>query len=434
MGLASPLPRIELKLGVDQKKITLVPFGKTIASAGDAALWNFSPTNTIVDFFVETITPTYGKFRINYEDVEQGADHDMDAIVTYEYQLIDASGVNVTDAKNAAQVKITLNSIYAAGSYIQHLGYIISGTTNDGPYLEVRDLDTSQAQDLQSPMDTFPVKPPAATDRLPLSATRIFTPASTGNTSVAELLPNPLWYAAKWGAFEDKDGNSIPNLPEEWDKDNNGIPDTYYYVTNPLRLEEQLNKSFADILNRASSGTAASVISNTRSGEGAVYQSIFFPQRTDTTSNANTVNWVGQLHSLLVDAYGNMREDTNGNKKLDVLGPDLNGDGIVLHEDVNGNCVLDEQTIPTMDINGDGVIDNKDLITEDTNGNDEAGYRSTGTTCMSRILHPHQIHFCRNWTLLSCSKKENSADTTMSTGTVCWIHRRKCLNMQVAPI
>ena len=26
----------------------------------------------------------YAKFRINYEDVEQGADHDMDAIVEYE--------------------------------------------------------------------------------------------------------------------------------------------------------------------------------------------------------------------------------------------------------------------------------------------------------------------------------------------------------------
>ncbi len=155
-----------------------------------------------------------------------------------------------------------------------------------------------------------------------MSATRIFTPSDAGvGATATQLLPNPLWYAAKWGAFEDdKNNNGIPDQQEEWDKDGNDIPDTYYYVTNPLRLEEQLNKSFADILNKASSGTAASVISNTRSGEGAVYQSIFFPERTDTTSNANTVNWVGQLHSLLVDSYGNMREDSNHNGDLDVTG------------------------------------------------------------------------------------------------------------------
>ena len=32
-------------------------------------------------------TPTFGRFRVNFEDVEQGADHDMDAIATYEYTV-----------------------------------------------------------------------------------------------------------------------------------------------------------------------------------------------------------------------------------------------------------------------------------------------------------------------------------------------------------
>lgn len=370
VGLASPLPRIELKLGPDKNLITLVPFGKTVSSisgTGNTGKWSYTPTNTIVDFYVEYLTDTFGKFRINYEDVEQGADHDMDAIVSYEYQLVDDDENAVTDPTDATKVKISLSALYASGSYIQHLGYIISGTTKDGPYLEVRDSDTSESQDFRSTLDT-PPDGASATTKLQWTATRTFTPDTSGGAAASQLLPNPLWYAAKWGGYDDEKDTLIgPSVQTEWDKDKNGIPDTYFYVTNPLRLEEQLNKSFADILNRASSGTAASVISNTRSGEGALYQSIFFPEKTDTSSN--TVSWVGQLHSLLVDAYGNMREDTYANKRLDVVGPDLNGNGKVYHEDINGNCIKDPVvTVDGVkydeDLNGNGIFETEYTIAD----------------------------------------------------------------------
>ncbi len=362
VGLASPLPRIELSLGADKKKITLVPYGKTVSEIGQTKLWNFKPTNTIVDFFVETITPTYGKFRINYEDVEQGADHDMDAIVIYEYQLINDALENVDDSEDATKVKISLASEYASGSYIQHLGYIISGTTADGPYLEVRDHDTSDIQDIfYADGDTLPVDYTYTPTKLPQSTYRIFTPA-TGTTTPAQLLTNPLWYAAKWGAFDDRSavgtpGFGIPDTKDEWDKDNDGVPDTYFYVTNPLRLEEQLNRSFASILNQASSGTAASVISNTRSGEGAVYQSIFYPTIADSLSG-NSVSWVGQVHSLLVDGYGNMREDSNGNRRLDLkTDAIIEYDGSQAHRyyDIDGDGIL-EDIEKFNDSNGDGIL------------------------------------------------------------------------------
>ncbi|MCU0587747.1 MAG: hypothetical protein MUF52_06280 [Syntrophobacteraceae bacterium] len=299
VGLASPLPRIAIS--VDGKTITLVPFAKSVGGCAsgnciDGASTKFQPTNAIVDFYVDTITPTYGRFRINFEDVEQGADHDMDAIVIYEYQLVNG------------KVQIKLTSEYAAGSIIQHMGYIISGTTADGTYLEVRDKDTAAGSDVRYFLDTGSTAAP-----LPLVATREFTP---GSSPAAKLLESPLWYAAKWGGFEDTNNNDEPDLPGEWDKDNDGVPDNYFYVVNPLRLEEQLNKSFADILRRASSGTAASVISSSRSGEGAIYQAIFYPDYKD--GEGNTVNWVGEVHALLVDAYGNIREDTDGNGRLDL--------------------------------------------------------------------------------------------------------------------
>jgi type IV pilus assembly protein PilY1 len=304
VGLASPLPRINIPVG--NGSITLVPFAKSVGGSGiSAAQDQFQPTNTIVDFFVETITPTYGKFRINFEDVEQGADHDMDAIVKYEYQV------------NGTSVDITLNSTYAAGGIIQHIGYIISGTTADGTYIEVRDEDTPDGSDPDYFLDTPPGQGPGETwndgAALPLTTTRTFT---AGTATAATLLKNPLWYASKWGGFEDKNGNNKPDLASEWDKDGDGVPDTYFYVTNPLKLEEQLNKSFADMLNRVSSGSAASVISSSRSGEGAIYQSIFFPEKRD--SLGNIVNWVGNMHTLFIDDYGNMHEDTVRDATLDV--------------------------------------------------------------------------------------------------------------------
>ena len=313
VGLASPLPRIEIPLM--GKTITMVPFGKSVSGSADghtisSTQGEFQPTNTIVDFFVEEINPYYGRFRINYEDVEQGADHDMDAIVKYEYQLVDASG-NPVDASNigdAVALDITLVSEYAAGSINQHMGYIISGTTADGIYLEVKDVGGGHT-------DYFLDTPNDAAD-LPLATTRRFYPNTTGSSLSADLLTNPLWYAAKWGGFDDQNSNGIPDLNDEWDKDGDGDPDTYFYVVNPLKLEEQLNKSFLGIQKNAASGTAASVLANNSNGEGNLIQAYFKPQMA--TTSGNDLTWLGYMQSLWVDPWGNLREDSNQNGILDL--------------------------------------------------------------------------------------------------------------------
>ncbi len=313
VGLASPLPRIEIPVG--NTAITLVPFAKSVGGYSiNAAAGAFQPTNTIVDFYVETIdadNPTYGRFRINYEDVEQGADHDMDAIVTYTYQVYDSAGnpaVTAADGtNNGAYVTITLDSSYAAGGIIQHMGYIISGTTDDGTYLEVRDVDTGSGSDIDYYLDT-----PNTTADLPLHAERKFYP---GDQPAATLLENPLWYAAKWGAFSDKNGNNIPDMQEEWDKDLDGVPDTYYYVVNPLKLEQQLNKSFADINARTSSGTAAAVVANNSEGQGTMIQAFFKPQFFAPDKD-DPITFVGYLKSLWVDQFGHLREDSNHDFKF----------------------------------------------------------------------------------------------------------------------
>lgn len=184
---------------------------------------------------------------------------------------------------------------------------------------------------------------------------------------------NMLWLTGKYGGFVEKDfldtngdGNPYePNLTAEWDADADGLPDNYVLASDPEKLVASLNRAFTDILKRASSGTAASVISNTRSGEGGVYQSIFYPYYNDANClNAQTkaVSWVGQVHALFVDSYGNMREDSNSNSTLDLATDQIivfDGTDIYKFTDTNGNGKLDPGEFT--DTNNNGRLDAAEL-------------------------------------------------------------------------
>lgn len=284
IALTTPLPKIEIP--VDNQKVILVPFAKSVGGSSiSATKGQFQPTDQIVDFYVDTIKNTttrnadtsvnggrpYYKFRINYEDVEQGADHDMDAIATYEIKL---------NADNT--ITISLSSDYAAGGIIQHMGYVVSGTTADGVYLEVRDKDTSAGSDPDYFLDT----PNTTGVALPLSASRTFTVSSA--SSVATLLEDPLWYAAKYGGFTDKDNNTVSTKPEDqstWDADGDGVPDNYFLVVNPLEMQAQLDKALSKI--KSDTGASAALATSSFSFQSGtlLYQSLF------------DKGWAGQLNA-----------------------------------------------------------------------------------------------------------------------------------------
>ena len=63
----------------------------------------------------------------------------------------------------------------------------------------------------------------------------------------------------------------------EWDLDRDCEPDTYYEASTADELETKLQAALDSILNRVSSGGAASVITASSSGEGAVFQAVFQP-------------------------------------------------------------------------------------------------------------------------------------------------------------
>lgn len=287
VALASPLPKIEIPVG--GRTITLVPFAKSVAYGSDInrTEGRFQPTNQIVDFYVEALAEdrTSGTFQVNFEDVEAGNDHDMDAIVRYSYQV---SGNSVI---------VNVSSDYQAGGIVHHLGYVISGTTADGVYLVVQDCNrgtngtyacngTDPDYFLDTPVGFAPKERPFDSQPLPGFSTRTFTPGGGTN---ATLLRDPLWYAAKWGGFRDTDGSGTPNLRSEWDNDPLGtsgydLPDNYFLVTNALTLSTQLRTAFNEILTRSASASSAAVNSGSISTSTRIYQARF-----------DTRDWTGEL-------------------------------------------------------------------------------------------------------------------------------------------
>lgn len=303
--LSSPLPRIEAKT-TSGNTITLVPFAKSVGGFKISnAKGSFQPTNQIVDFYVDMIANStgpsgadydasvnggryYAKFRINFEDVEQGADHDMDAIVIYEIA-----------AESDGRLRVKLTPEYEAGSIKQNIGYVISGTTRDGVYLVVQDENVSIPYFLNVPPGSNPgdcnvANPPLGCSKLPYIgqySERWFS----GGASSATLLKDPLWYAAKWGGFVD-DKNSEhkkPDLASEWDTDGNGVPDTYFLVQNPLKLRDSLKRSLDTIVERSAS--AGNITSNGQQIDGGskVFQTQF-----------NSVSWDGELFAYPVTSTG----------------------------------------------------------------------------------------------------------------------------------
>ncbi|MEM5786581.1 MAG: hypothetical protein AAGU11_04635, partial [Syntrophobacteraceae bacterium] len=120
-----------------------------------------------------------------------------------------------------------------------------------------------------------------------------------------------LYLAAKYGGFDDVNRNGRPD-PGEWEGDTaNGYtwPRNFAHAESGKDFEDAMLKILNDILRKASSGTAASVVTTSEGGEGQLYQAYFEPNRTNSAGNEE-VTWIGFLQSLWIDDWGNLREDT----------------------------------------------------------------------------------------------------------------------------
>ncbi len=163
---------------------------------------------------------------------------------------------------------------------------------------------------------TIPVINVAGHDIAGTQNVTIYTFFTFGNIAGREILMQ----TAKLGGFDDVNGNGIPEVGE-YDKVNNstgaagadGYPDTFFESSNVDDMQDKLTQTLASILQRSTSGTSLSVLATSTTGEGALYQSFFFPKVTEGLVN---VYWIGYTQALFLDTFGNLREDTDGDGRL----------------------------------------------------------------------------------------------------------------------
>lgn len=164
--------------------------------------------------------------------------------------------------------------------------------------------------------------------------------------------------AAKMGGFEDRNNNLAFDAGDVWDQYNNytggsgadGIPDTYFESSNADDMRDRFVAAINSILRRSQSGTSISVLATSGTGEGALYQSFFYPSTAEPATNAD-VRWTGFTQGLWVDKFGNIREDT------------LEDNRLTLADDYIVKTIIDPTTGDVgvqrfVDSNADGVADN----------------------------------------------------------------------------
>lgn len=189
------------------------------------------------------------------------------------------------------------------------------------------------------------------------------------NVSVSERdsIRQNLKDISSYGGFTDLNSNSQLDTNEDKTKgkkdiNNNVIPDTYFEPIGDTGndLGQQIKDAVSDILKRATSGTAVSVLATSAEGEGALFQAFFRPIHFEAD---HTVSWLGYLQGLFIDPYGNIRADSDGDKKLKLTIDDIvhlsysssTGDTVAeLFRDANGDGKPDTtspyKTVPLIDL------------------------------------------------------------------------------------
>ncbi|WOG26412.1 pilus assembly protein [Endozoicomonas sp. 8E] len=278
-------------------------------------------------------------FRIGWADETFGGDGDTDSEASY----------TITTSTNNLRVRLYDPDFNGSNSF--RYGYSISGVQNYSGMVLDAEYNSSYINDTPAInqgyddgdsesallMRTCKDEPTSGPYCLTVSGTELtandVTKNFRPNANVSDRLPKPLFLAAKYGGFNDLDNDNTPNhdangdnIPDadnkEWDNRNNltgslgadGIPDNYFLISNPARLERQLGQILEEIASRISSGASAALIANSASGVGSAIQGLFRPR---VTVNNIDISWVGLLHSLFVDSKGHFREDSNGNRTLD---------------------------------------------------------------------------------------------------------------------
>lgn len=275
--LAPGVPKIVIPVpGDETRQVTILPACRNTNPNPDGNCG-------LVDFKIlsQDIAAGTGRFHVNWEDTEQGADYDQDMRGDLNYVI---SGTEIT---------ITTDTVAQSTPYKMGFGYILSGTTEDGFHVHSGINGFSHTDHTQV---------------LSCSNCKVGDDATsvtyTLGESDAQLLNDPLWYASKYGAFTDLDDDDVPDNDNpgfgnsEWDADADGDPDGYFNVTNPANLGESIASVFETVSQLSSSAAVAANSASLSTGT-VIYQARY-----------DSADWSGNLVALPIYQDGSIGNPT----------------------------------------------------------------------------------------------------------------------------
>lgn len=124
--------------------------------------------------------------------------------------------------------------------------------------------------------------------------------------------PNQTCYMDDCGDGKGSSCTPLPPSSADWDKNADSLPDTFYSSSSAAQIKNNIMTIIFDILRRASSGTAVSVLSSSEGSGANIIQALFYPKRTFGTTD---VSWISDIMNYwyYMDPffnYSQIREDT----------------------------------------------------------------------------------------------------------------------------
>ncbi|MDQ5839817.1 MAG: hypothetical protein M3537_01415, partial [Chloroflexota bacterium] len=285
---------------VPARFVTILPTGKTL-NAG-----SYRGGGSIADFRVvrQDVVNGTGKFAVQWEDSLQGNDYDLDSWGVISYRFLPGN----------TQIEVTTQVIYSSAGFTLGFGFIIAGTTpqnTEGEHFLSAHKGNTVFNYTAADGTVECTDCNRAVDG---ARSRVFDVSLATSSTV---LNEPLWYASKYGGFNDVNANGNPDQAAEWDSrkqdgsdGTDGVPDNFFLVTNPGLLEQAMDRAFIYILQVSSASSVATNSTSLTTGS-RVYQARF-----------NSNEWSGQLLSFTIDVNGTIDPTPNfdAGQKLPAFG------------------------------------------------------------------------------------------------------------------
>jgi type IV pilus assembly protein PilY1 len=347
-------------------------------------------------------TTFHAKIMVNFSDYSMGDDWEGDALVTYTVDMLTDNSTPVSLREttevvyNSGDPTVTTGKTYyrfknpttadSVADFIEiepnmvkallistefgpvgtgvglAMGYTVSGTQRDGTYLEIT-LNTPPAHANLTPIGCPWVGALYYNCGTRVTNQKTHTRIFAFEDSSADLaaLPDPLWLAAKYGGFKDRNRNSIPD-PGEWEGQD-GQPANYFQAKNIAELAPMLEAAFQGIAKSVSTGTSTAASINSVLSGGISIQTAFYPTFVSPKDPNKVVNWVGTVYALFVDKYGNLRENDSETGE-NYLGSDnsvLTFNSVSSPPDPPPACYTEGNSISRckIDFRGEVIEDNK---------------------------------------------------------------------------